>query len=217
MKLAIYGAGGLGREIYELSRQIGRWEDIYFIDDTVVSDEDYYINGVKTLHYTSAVTLFPKDGIEFVIALGEPEYRKKLYEKVKSDGFNFTTLIHPGVYISSSTKLGEGVIIQTNAVLTCNIEIGCNTLIQNTATVGHDTKIGRHCVVSANDVVAGHCNIGDCVYIGLNVPVRENISIGSDSIIGMGSVVLKDIPGNVIAMGNPARAMKNKDDRRVFN
>ena len=58
--------------------------------------------------------------------------------------------------------------------------------------------------------------IGDQVYIALNVPVKEETRIGDNSIIGMGAVVLRDIPENVIAMGNPARPIKNKNDSKVF-
>ncbi len=46
--------------------------------------------------------------------------------------------------------------------------------------------------------------------------MRQGISIGNDTIVGMGSVVHRDIPNDVIALGNPARPMKKNEEHRVF-
>jgi len=75
-------------------------------------------------------------------------------------------------------------------------------------SIGHDNRIENDTVISTYVCTGGGCIIGDETYIGLQVSIRESIIIGSQTIIGMGSVVSRDIPNQVIAMGNPARAMK---------
>ncbi|WP_411389583.1 DapH/DapD/GlmU-related protein [Pseudomonas sp. MPB23] len=60
---------------------------------------------------------------------------------------------------------------------------------------------------------SGPVTIGDNVWIGDNVVVLPNTSIGSGSIIGANSVVAKNIPSNVIAVGNPARVVKIWNDK----
>jgi acetyltransferase-like isoleucine patch superfamily enzyme len=50
----------------------------------------------------------------------------------------------------------------------------------------------------------------------MNVPVKEETTIGDDVIIGMGSVVLRNIDAGMVALGNPARPMKANDSKRVF-
>ena len=52
--------------------------------------------------------------------------------------------------------------------------------------------------------------IGDHVWIGGNVTILPGVSIGDHSIIGAGSVVTKDIPANVIAVGNPCKVIKDQ-------
>lgn len=84
------------------------------------------------------------------------------------------------------------------------------------ALLGHDCTVGDHCIISSQVAVSGHAEIGDNVYIAPGVNVRERLQIGSNSVIGMGSDVQRNIPENVIALGNPARAMKYKDDSKVF-
>lgn len=59
-------------------------------------------------------------------------------------------------------------------------------------------------------VVGGNVTLGRGVHVGTNATIRENINIGDFSIIGSGSVVLKDVPENSIYIGNPAKLLKKK-------
>ena len=60
--------------------------------------------------------------------------------------------------------------------------------------------------------------IGDNVWIGGNVVINPGVSIGENSVIGSGSVVTKDIPNNVIAIGNPCKVLRviTDDDKDVY-
>ncbi|WP_150271427.1 sugar O-acetyltransferase [Paenibacillus tepidiphilus] len=60
--------------------------------------------------------------------------------------------------------------------------------------------------------------IGDNVWLGGNVVVNPGVTIGSNVVVGAGSVVTKDIPGNVIAVGNPCRVVREitEEDRRFY-
>jgi acyl-[acyl carrier protein]--UDP-N-acetylglucosamine O-acyltransferase len=106
--------------------------------------------------------------------------------------------------------------VQYNCFVSCNSKIGDNALLLFASCIGHDSIIGNDSVISTLVSISGSCTVGDRTYISVSVPVKEKISIGSDTIIGMGSVVLRDIPDNVIALGNPARPMKNNESGRVF-
>lgn len=57
--------------------------------------------------------------------------------------------------------------------------------------------------------------IGDCVWLGAGVIVLGGVSIGNNSVIGAGSMVTKDIPDNVIAVGNPCRVIKTIDHGKL--
>ena len=59
--------------------------------------------------------------------------------------------------------------------------------------------------------------IGDNVWIGGNVVINPGVSIGENTVIGSGSVVTKDIPNNVIAIGNPCEILRVlTDDDRLY-
>lgn len=217
MLLGIYGAGGLAREVYETIRLTpdakDSWSDILFIDDY---DYNRTLRGHKVLSFQQAAELYTPDSLEFLTAVGEPFGREAIYKRLKAHGYHLSTLVHPSVTIPDTAALEEGTIVGAFSFLSCDVSIGANTYIQNHVSIGHDTAVGSHCVLSAGNFISGHCKIGSCTYIGMSVPVKEKIQIGSGSIIGMGSVIARDIPDGVIAMGNPARAMKHNTEKRVF-
>ena len=60
--------------------------------------------------------------------------------------------------------------------------------------------------------------IGDNVWVGGNTIINPNITIGENSVIGSGSVVTKDIPANVIAVGNPCKVLRaiTEEDKKFY-
>ncbi|MEG1620187.1 MAG: acetyltransferase [Eubacterium sp.] len=215
--LAIYGAGGLGREVYQLAMQINgkenRWNRCIFIDD---DESNKNVKNMEIYTYVQFFDLFREYDKKFIIGIGEPQLRKTLFEKAKEDGFDFATLIHPDVFIPESTKIEEGTIISANTYISCDVTIGNNVLLQPHSIVGHDVKIDNHSIISTFVSLGGACEVGKETYIGMSVPIKENTKIGNNVIIGMGSVVYNDIPNGVTALGNPARPMKKNIEKKVF-
>lgn len=214
MQLLIYGSGGFGREVYDLACRINnkenRWTDISFIDDV---REEKLLNGIKVYKFEEIFSL--KD-IECIIALGEPVYREKLYNRLVEHNIKIATLIDPTAIVSKSAIIKEGCIISALSLTASNVQIKENAIIQSFVNVGHDIIIGKHSVLSANVSPGGGDIFGDKVYVGMGTVIREKLYIGDNSIIGMGSCVCNDIPSDVIAMGNPARPMRRNEDQRVF-
>lgn len=213
MVLGIYGSGGAGREVKEIAEILNKWDEIIFIDDTVPSDR---FKGIKRMPFSEFEQNYSTDGTEIVIALGEPQYKIVLADKVKNAGYRLGNVIHPKSMISPSAEIGNGVIIKAGAIVSSDAIVEDNVSLEEYSVVGHDSIVQENSQISAFVMIAGHCNIGEGTYIGLSVPVKEETIIGNNVVIGMGSVVVRDIPDDVIAIGNPARPMKKKEDSKVF-
>lgn len=215
--LGIYGAGGLGREVFELAIAINsfkkRWSEIVFIDD---GENKQNPRGLSIYKFAEIVKKIDVEDIEFCIAIGEPEIRKDLYKKLIKSNMSMATLIHPQVTIPESTAIGAGVVICKFVSITCDISIGENVYIHPMVCIGHDSTIENHTVISSFVDVAGDCLVGSCSFLAINVILKHGICVGKNSIVGLASVVHRDIPDNVIALGNPARPMKNNTEKRVF-
>ena len=109
--------------------------------------------------------------------------------------------------------LGEGTYLNFN----CNfvddgmINVGKNVLFGpavTIATVGHPIRPDMREYMYTDPVT-----IRDNVWIGENVTICPGVTIGENSVIGAGSVVTKDIPANVVAVGNPCRVLREINER----
>ena len=216
MVLGIYGAGALGREILEIVEEVNevnfRWDRVVYLVDQ--SDEKEK-NGLEVI---SPETFAGYDmDKEVVIAVGEPFARWKMREKIQRMECKLAEpIIHPSCKVSRDATIQNGTVVSYGNCISFNSQIGENVYIQPSGGIGHDAYIGDNSVISAGVRVAGHTKIGRNVYIGLMVPIRDRVSIGEGSIVSMGSVVQRDIPENVIAMGNPARVIKPNVEHKLF-
>lgn len=217
MILAVFGASGQGKEVREIADYqnaiTNQWEKIIFIDDN--KPEGQFM-GLEMMRLDTALRRY--EDIEFVIAVGEPKTKKKIFERLSSLGCGFGSVISPDSQVSPYCKLGKGLVIKRGAIISADATIGDDTTIQSYACIGHDATIGCHCQISTHVDIGGQTIVGDCVFVGLNAPVRELLTIGDNAIISAGAVVLKDVDANVTVMGNPARVIsRNGENGRVFH
>ena len=106
------------------------------------------------------------------------------------------------VEIGSSTVIARGTIGET--------KIGNHCKIDDNVFIAHNVQVGENTVIIANSEVSGSVKIGRDVWIAPAVTVIESVSIGDNSLIGIGSVVIRDVPENVVAVGNPARVLRKR-------
>lgn len=215
-RLFIYCAGGFGREVLRLAREINiykkQWDNFVFIDDDCRKKT---INGAEVWGF-SDYTINVTDCDEIIIAAGETNLRKKLVQQVEMYRYNWATLIHPDFRISPYNLIGECSVITEGVIFTDNIKVGKYTHLNLNCTVGHDCCIGDFVTVSPGAIISGNVTIGDGTYIGAGAVIRDEITIGKNCIIGMGSLVTKDIPDNVVAYGTPCRVIRPNTDGIVF-
>lgn len=115
-----------------------------------------------------------------------------------------------GKYVS----IGSGTYANMNLTLIDDwrITIGRNVLIGPNVTLcttGHPI----HPAHRQDGMYSFPITIGDNVWLGGNVTVLPGVTIGENSVIGAGSVVTKDIPANVVAVGVPCRVLRGIGDR----
>ena len=212
MKIAIIGAGGQARIVYEILSYDRNMEVVAFVDN-VIRGSDEHIMGIPVMGDHSVLPKLITNGVRgAVIAVGDNEIRAAHFEKLKSMGLEMVNAIHPTAHIAPSVKLGGGVVIATAAIIVTGARIGNNVIINTGAIIEHENEIEDHVHVGPGCSIAGRVTIKKGAFVGIGSVVRNYLTIGENTIIGAGSVVLEDMPDNVVAVGTPAKVIKTRNE-----
>lgn len=109
------------------------------------------------------------------------------------------------IEIGDNNIISELVTIQRPMEENKKTKIGSNNIIMAHSHIGHDVELGDNCEISSGSIIGGYAKISDRVKIKLGVTIRNRITVGENVIVGMGSVVVKNIEPNKIVVGNPAK------------
>lgn len=210
-ELYIIGAGGLGRDVAWLVERINAvtptWNLKGFIDDNItihgtLQDEYLVIGDCDYLRSVSQEAWV-------VCAVGSAKARKKIIKKLeKCKNIKFATLIDPSVLCSNRVSIGEGSVICAGTILTVNISIGSHVIISVDCTIGHDDVIQDFVTIYPSVNISGNVAVGECAELGTGMQIIQGKNIGKESIVGAGSVVVRDIPEKCTAVGSPAKPIK---------
>ena len=128
----------------------------------------------------------------------------------------FVNAIHPSVIIGNDVHLGYGVVAMAGVIFNPGAVAGNFTFFATGAQIEHDCAIDNFASVSAGSVLGGHVHIKKYSAVTLGVTIFDRVTIGQNTVIGSGSLVTKDIPDNVLAYGNPAKAVREREQGEKF-
>ncbi len=202
MGIYVFGAGGFGREVVGLARDVDRFRQQDSAPSFVVDDAYFDAAEIAGIHVLRRSEWTPALG-EVTVAVGDPTARRKIVAGLPPET-RFATLIHPSAVIGNDVALGPGAIVTAGCILTCNIRIGAHAHLNLQSTVGHDCEIGDYFTTAPGVKISGSCRIGEAVYIGTNASVREKVAIAGGAVVGMGAAVVRNITEPGIYIGVPA-------------
>ena len=192
-------------------------------DDQVSVDivKNMVLDGTRHPYQTEGIVsreLYSEDwqkneGTNYVIGVVKPasklivqEYFSKHFSVRDED---FSILIHRHTSIASTAGIEKGVIINPGVVVAPYCMVERYVTVNRNVSLGHHSRIGEFTQINPAVNIAGNCSIGKNVVLGMGAMVFDGVSIGDNSIIGGGSLVTKNIPGNVLAYGSPAKAVRD--------
>ncbi len=201
--LYIVGAGGLGRKVFVCLKRMNtdnKWNIRGFLDDN-----DSALAGKKCdLGIVGKISEWePKDNQVFVMGISDPHIKHIVSDKMKAKGAIFETIVSPDVIMGDYVEIGEGSIIMTPYNVESGVIIGKFVTLLG-STIALDGKLGDYSTTGgfANLTCA---NIGKEVYVGSHAVILSNVKVGDGAYVGVGSIVMKDVPEYAQVFGNPAR------------
>lgn len=211
-KVIIIGTGGncvdILDAVLELNAGGAAYEVAGFLDDDPAKEKVKF-NGCPVLGKLADAGKFKEHF--FVFGIGSERNflkRREILESCKIQAERFISIIHPTASVSRFAKIGAGTVLFQNATITSNAVLGDFVQILPNVVISHDVEIGDYTCITGGVALSGKVKVGADCYLGTNSCVRGGVAIGRGSLIGMGSVVLKDVPEYSVMVGNPARFLK---------
>jgi acetyltransferase EpsM len=154
-----------------------------------------------------------KDAMVFVAYIGMTR-EQETAAKIKSLGIpreRLLSIIDPSVVIPEGyCSIGNGCLLCPLAQLSADTTLEDNVIMLANSFLGHDSTLEEFVSVANNACVGANVQVGYASHIGTNASIREKIKIGRHAVVGMGSVVLHDVPEDAIVVGNPAQVKRIK-------
>lgn len=201
MRLAIFGAGGMGRELADIARRSTDWPIVFVVDEPG--------GDVQGIPVIAPDELAPDDRL--VLALGSSSGRKTVAERFA--GRAFGSVVASSAAVSPSARIGEGAQICDFVAINNAVTIGRHFQANVFAQVSHDCVIGDYVTFSPRTTCNGNVHIGDGVFVGAGAIIRNGsperpLIIGEGATIGMGAVVTNNVPAGATVWGVPARQIE---------
>lgn len=216
--LVLIGAGNQANCVIDVIEKENKYKIVGIIDsiNEVGSEKFGYTIIGRQENLIELVKQYNIDG--GIISIGDNWSRFYVYNKIieQIPNFEFINAIHPSVSIGRGVKLGKGIVAMPGCVFMPNTVIGDFTVFLTGAQIEHDCVVDDFASVSAGSVTGGFVKIGKFSAITLGVTIMDRIEIGINTVVGSGSLVVKSLPDNVLAYGNPAKIIRERKEGEKF-
>jgi len=204
--LIILGAGPHAQEMADIVAQINRAQPTWNLLGSIVSPQQADQVG-QTI-----------DNLTILGTYGQIEQYPQAYFAAEygsdSSGCRrerLISLIAPSAFVARTAVIGAGCVIYPNCFVGHNARLGDRVFVLSSSTINHDNVLEDHVSVCSHVSLAGYVHVESGCYLGQACTVRQYLRIGRDSLIGMGSVVLADVPPNSVMVGNPAHKLRDRN------
>lgn len=205
LNIIIIGAGGFGREVFNWARASfdpGKYMIKGFLSISA-SDLDGFDMEVGILGSEDNYLVEVND--RFIFAIGDISKKKLIIDKMKGQGAQFLTMIHPSAIVADTATIGEGVVICPFATVSDRCLVNDFTMMNFYSSCGHDSQIGKYCILSPYATVNGFSILDDEVFMGTHSTVTERKKIGCQTRISANSVAMYDVPPRSFVYGVPGK------------
>lgn len=214
--LIIVGAGGCGREIYEMLPGVFSADEYnvkgFLSDNLTILDEFSQIKEKAPILGTIADYNIQEND-RFILAIGDVTHRgdmsvrEKVARILLKRNAKFINFIHPTAQVLPSAKLGTGLLIYPYALVGSNVIIEDFVMISAFATCGQDSTVGEYTIMCPYSCLLGNSTTGRNCFLGTHSTLAPTKSIGNNCRISANSAALRDAPDDTFICGVPGKNM----------
>lgn len=149
-----------------------------------------------------------------LVAIGDNRVRRRISEGLMAAGLPLASAIHPSAVLAADVSVGPGCVICARAVVNPGSTVGAGAIINTGSTVDHHNRVGDYAHLAPGVHTGGDVEIGAGAFIGIGATVMPQRRVGAWSVVGAAGLVLRDIPPGVVAVGVPAKVIREQTAER---
>jgi sugar O-acyltransferase (sialic acid O-acetyltransferase NeuD family) len=204
--LVIIGAGGFGREVLDLVRDINgaapTFDFVGFLDDGEVNAHLLQRLGAPLLGPTSRLVDL---AVDYVIGIGTAAPRRRIDALARSSDRTAATLTHPSSTIGSDVQIGDGAVVAAGVRLMTHVVVGRHAHLNLNCTIGHDAVVEDFATLYAGVHLGGGVVVEEGATLGTGCVILPNVRVGRAAVVGAGAVVVRDVAADTTVVGAVAR------------
>jgi sugar O-acyltransferase (sialic acid O-acetyltransferase NeuD family) len=199
----LVAASGLAREVIAMRPLGARFVGV-LDDNPRLRGTNLY--GVPVVGGLERATDFP--GAQLTVCAGKGSARRGLVRRLAEFGIgerDYVSLLARDAHVPAGCAIRSGSIVLPRSVLTASVTVGHHVVVMPNVTLTHDDVIEDFATICAGVALGGSVHVGEAAYLGMNSSVRERITVGAEATLGMGGVLIRDLPPGQTWAGVPAK------------
>lgn len=206
-RIVLIGGGAHCVSVIDAIRSVREYDVAGVIDPSIPIGGD--VLGVSVIGSDDDLPGLRASGVAgFVVtvgSIGDPSTREALVSLALAAGLTPVSVVHASAVVSLDASVAGGAFVGALAYVGPRATVGENAIVNSGAIVDHDCRIGALAHVAPGAVLSGNVVVGQGAHVGTGASVSQAVTIGERAIVGTGSVVIRDVPRDVTAHGNPCR------------
>ena len=204
-RVAIVGSGGHAASVIDACRSMN-FDVVACIDSNASKENDF---GVSVISDFSALDL---SSIGLALGIGHNFARERAFLAIKNQypEARFPVIVHSTAWVSPTAHLSDGTVVLSQASVGPFAKTGAGSLLNTSSSLDHESVLEDFASLGPGAHTGGQAVIGARSALGLNSGLLHGIKIGTDSVIGAGSLVRKNIPSHHVAFGIPCVPIRQR-------
>jgi len=207
--LLIFGLGELPEQArYYFEQHAGRKVEAFTVDAQYLDADQ--ADGLPVLAFDEAQRRFPPATHDLFVAVGysqRNQIRQRVVERARAFGYALPSFVHESAVVARNVVIGANCLLREQVSLSPFTRLGDGIMVGPQAVVSHHGRIESHAWLAVGCVVCGGATVGERCFIGANATVRDKVTVGAGCIVGAGAIIMSDCEpdGVYVATATPRR------------